>query len=606
MFAEPLGLFALLAVPAVLALHGFRRRFRPREVSALFLWQSEAPSALAGRRRERVLRSPSLWLELAAALLLALAFAGPRLAAAARAEHLVVVLDGSASMGAVSGGESAHERARAIVGETIDALPRGSRATLIESGSRPRVLAGPAAFTAEALQHLESWRPSGARHDLGPALALAIELAAEGAITVVTDRFEPEAFPPQVEVIALGRPTDNLAITHAARSRELAGGVARDSAFLSVSSFAQVPRRATLVLKSDGRRLLEREIDLAPAERLQLALDLPPDTGLVEARLSGDALAIDDHAWLAPAPERTLALHSELAPEEARFLGLSGASGPIERWLELVPGSVAAGSSAAAHLVLAHAPSGGPSTWTLVFEPLGEGRKDLIGPFLAERGHRLLEGVTLDGIVWSADPALRLGGVPVVSAGNLPLLTDDERDGRRVLRLDLDPLRSSLQRSPDFPILLANWAELRRAELPGPERTNLALGESLSFRAGAGMEGPYVLQGPAGAASGAVRRELPPREHTVVDDLEEPGVYVLSSSGGRELARFAVSFLDPGESDLRALSSGRRPASAAQGTLAADTSPVQAWLVALALTALLADWWVLGRAREPARVAVGG
>jgi hypothetical protein len=332
LFAEPLGLLALLAVPAVLALHWFRRRFRPREVSALFLWQSEAPAALAGRRRERLMNSPSLWLELAAALLLALAFAGPP--ATARAEHLVVVLDGSASMDAVAGGESARERARVILSETIDELPRGSRATLIESGSRPRVLAGPAAFTAEALQRLETWRPSGTRHDLGPALALALELAAEGAITVVTDRFEPQAFLPQVEVIALGRPADNLAITHAARSRELAGSVARDSAFLTVSSFAHAPRRAALVLESDGRRLLEREIDLAPGERLQLSFDLSPDTGLVEARLSSDALAIDDRAWLAPAPERTLALHSELAPEEARSLGLSGASGPIERWLE--------------------------------------------------------------------------------------------------------------------------------------------------------------------------------------------------------------------------------------------------------------------------------
>ena len=604
MFAEPLGLLALLAVPAVLALHLFRRRFRPREVSALFLWQPEAPSALAGRRRERVLRSPSLWLELAAALLCALAFAGPT--ATARAEHLVVVLDGSASMGALAGGETPRERARAILRERIDGLPRGSRATLIESGPRPSVLAGPAAFAEEALQRLETWRPSAVRHDLGPALALALDLAAEGAVTVMTDRFEPEAFPTQIEVIALGRPADNLAITHAARSRELAGGAARESAFLTVSSFAQSPRRAALVLESEGRHLLERELDLAPGERLQLAFDLPRDTEVVEARLTSDALAIDDRAWLAPAPARTLALHSELAPEEARALGLSGESGPIERWLELVPASVAAGSSAAAHLALAHAPCGGQSTWTLVLAPLGEARKDLIGPFLAERGHRLLEGLTLDGVVWSADPELRLSGVPLVSAGNLPLLTDGEHEGRRVLRLDLDPMRSSLQRSPDFPILLANWAELRRAELPGPERTNLALGESLSFRAGAGMEGPYRLEGPAGGTSGPVRRELPVREHTIVDDLAEPGLYVLSSAAGRELARFAVSFLDPGESDLRALSSGRRAARAEQGTLEADSSRVQALLVALAIAALLANWWVLGRAREPAPAVAGG
>ena len=77
-FLNPLGLLALLAIPTVAALHLFRRRFRPRRVSAVFLWNLEDRTPLAGRTRERLLRSPSLWLELLAALALALALAGPR------------------------------------------------------------------------------------------------------------------------------------------------------------------------------------------------------------------------------------------------------------------------------------------------------------------------------------------------------------------------------------------------------------------------------------------------------------------------------------------------------------------------------------------------
>jgi hypothetical protein len=39
MFATPLGLLALLAIPAIVAIHLFRRRFPVRPVAGLFLWQ---------------------------------------------------------------------------------------------------------------------------------------------------------------------------------------------------------------------------------------------------------------------------------------------------------------------------------------------------------------------------------------------------------------------------------------------------------------------------------------------------------------------------------------------------------------------------------------
>src|SRR5262252_10691585 len=99
-FAHPLGLLALAAVPAVVALHLFRRRFAERPVSALFLWQAVDHASVAGRRLEPLHRNPSFWLELLAAALLGLACAAPRLPWTQPARHLVVVVDGSLSMAA--------------------------------------------------------------------------------------------------------------------------------------------------------------------------------------------------------------------------------------------------------------------------------------------------------------------------------------------------------------------------------------------------------------------------------------------------------------------------------------------------------------------------
>ncbi|MCB9914739.1 MAG: VWA domain-containing protein [Planctomycetes bacterium] len=250
MFLNPLGLLALLAVPAVVALHLFRRRFQPKRVSALFLWEARTTTALSGRRRDRVLRSPSFWAEVLLALLLALALAGPRACSGLAARHLVVVLDGSASMSARPQGADGRaeasfaERAVDEVDARIAALPGGSRVTLVLSGARPTILCGPAAFPQEARAALDGYPAlaSAGRHDLEPATSLALQLAGAGAVTVVTDRFEPERFPERVGVVALGRPLENLAITRATRLAESDAGPGAERVLLTVANLAERPR----------------------------------------------------------------------------------------------------------------------------------------------------------------------------------------------------------------------------------------------------------------------------------------------------------------------------------------------------------------------------
>ena len=132
-------MLGLLAVPAVVALHLFRRRFQDLPVSALFLWEDAHRSESTGRKRQPLRRTPSFWLEVAAAALAGLLLAGFDPLSGSEAKHLVAVLDDSASM--------AHAPRRQAV---IDALEerfaehgRRTRVTLVRSGVRPRLLCGP-------------------------------------------------------------------------------------------------------------------------------------------------------------------------------------------------------------------------------------------------------------------------------------------------------------------------------------------------------------------------------------------------------------------------------------------------------------------------------
>jgi hypothetical protein len=611
-FLHPLGLLALLGVPAVVFLHLFRRRFRQEVVSALFLWSEVSEVSLGGRKRERLVRSPSFWCEVAAALLFALAFAGPRGCSPSSARHLVVVLDGSAAMGAVATDGPLARRATELVARRIDELGSDGRVTLIESGPRPRLIAGPGALPAEARRALADFRPEAARHELSAAIALAEKIAGDGAVLVVSPRFEPERHPPEVELASVGTPLENTAVVRARRSSPARATIGAtpgattgdgERVELVLAHHGSLPATTGVELVAEDQVLASRTITLAPGERRELAFDLSKVAADVLERVSlrarltsGGALAIDDTAYLAPPPPRTLAVGTTLTLDELRALGVAKSGGSaIGRWLALVPDSVEVPAELA-HVLLGAPPATGAGAESLgvAFVPSAgatDERRDWIGPFLIEKRHPLLSGVTLDGVIWSAAPAAGLAGSPLISAGNEPLLVEEREHGRRVFRANLDPARSTLVRSPDWPILLANLAEMARDELPGPDRTSLATGEPFVYRAR--REATYRLLGPD------IDRTVRAREVLVLDtDVERPGEYELRE-GTRTLCRFGVSFSDPAESDLTGLASGERPSSAGLAGLEAGSTPLERALLLLALALVVADWWWLARRTAP-------
>lgn len=623
MFAYPAGLLALLGIPVVLGLHLYRRRFRRQVVSALFLWETQDHDPSAGRRREPLRRSASLLAELLGVLALALAFAGLRGCGAARVDHLVVVLDSSASMGATTASGSALERAKDLVAQRIAGLDSDGRVTLVRSGPRPEVLVGPAALRDEAGAALDAFQPGRIHHDLEPAVALAEQLGASAPVLVVTDRIDAQ-LPDGVELRAVGDAAANLAIVAATR-RRLPGSSADagdDEIRLSVACFGGLPRSVTLEAtwtEYDGSpRRVERTLELAPGETRSFSAPVDRRAGTVHASLPADALELDNHAWLAPEPARKLLLASTLDPERLAALGFDES---LERLLALVPESELA-EAGEAHLVLGPAPDGpehdgSANTWSLAFAgsepqpadspagaPAGEaaGGLSLAGPFLVDRSTPLLRGVTLEGVVWTtALPAASgalLRGLPLVSAGNRPLLVELEQSTR--FAIDLDPARSSLLRSPDWPILLVNLAEMRRKALPGPARRNLVLGESLVFVDDA--PATYRLVGEGETLGAQAKGTL------VLDSPLAGGAYTLERRTGqgefRPVSDITWSFVDASESDLTNSSSGsREPILRASldgeeevvggGGARAASTRVELALIALALLAGLANWFVL-------------
>ena len=574
-FAAPWGLLALLALPAVVALHLYRNRLPEQRVAGLFLFPATAAVSEGGRVRTRLVRSPSLWLECLAALLAALWLAGLTFGAL-RPRHVVVALDDSASMSAVGTRARAEAALLAIAAE----LGLEDRVTVICSGRPATVTLGPRARPAQLEDFVAGWSPSQPNHSMQSALELARQLAgAVDDVVCVSDRV-PAAPAPDVELVACGQAQPNAAVT-SARRLPAAGG---ERLLVTVVGYGAVDRLQVVARSGGGevgRAALQLEGDGRPA-RVELAL--PEGLGEVEVSLPDDALAVDNVVWSLPQRSRVVSVCDRLSPDARDALELGRVFDAMRGWREVT-------APEDAQLVLSSAPArSAPGGLQVRLGRTGGAARGHRSPFVVDRSHPLMAGVALEGVGWQAGGG-DLPGAVLVAKGRKALLTEEQGVDGRTVHVDVDGAVGNLVRAPDWPILFANLLDAARRAVPGCVERALRVGERLRFR-GAPGAAPAVLRSPAGDWLGAA-------EDGVIDaEVRAPGVYRVRAASGAPLDEVAVHFVDAAESDLRDAVTTERAAAAAVREVAAarvDPTATRRLLAALLLCALLADWWFLLR-----------
>lgn len=613
-FENPWGLAALLSLPAILLLHLLQHRFPRRPSSAIFLWGPPAPSSREGRSLRRPPAAASLLLQMAAAAAISAIVAQPRWGPAARRPHLVAVLDGSASMAATPPtAPSPRDRAAAWLERRIEEEP-DSLVTLVATGPAPIILAGPAAPPEGALRALHAWTPSWTGHDPAPALRLARTLAAragEGGtprLLFLTDAADPAApCAADVETHAMGQPLPNAGLLEAHRLPHPDG---TSTARVTACGFSDTPLARTLRwIAEDGTELGRAELTLPPRSPVEARATFPPGTGWVRATLSPDAMTADDVADLPPPRARAVRIGSSLpAGPVADRLARAVRCAPDALWEE--------GVSPGVHLAVTPWDARGvlpEGAWQLLVPvsagadappEAGDPPVDLAGPWLPLRAHPVLAGVTLDGIVWTGARREAPPGTPVLSAGAFVLLSEESFLGGYRLHLNLDLARTNLADSPDWPILVSNLVEMRRAALPGLARRTFRAGETARLRLPPEIVGnPLVLETPVG------ERPLAATDPLVLPALAVCGRYGIHD-GGTALESFAVNFHDPSESDLTGRGTGhiaaRAPAPPPPVEGARPVRRLDQALLLAALAALGIEAWLALRVTAGARADTTG
>ncbi len=533
----PLALMALAAVPALAAIYLLRNRFRRRQVSSLVLWQFQVQSKAGGAKINRLQLPLLFFLELLALVLLVVAATGPQWKLPQSARPLIVVLDDSYSMRAVSDNLSAQARAHDFLERLFRHQPPPST-RLILAGGDPRSLGTTAKSWREVNELLSQWQCRAPAAAIDTAITLAAEVDKQQAnILVLTDHRpgDEKISNQRLEWHAFGLPLDNFAMVNASRT---AFGE-RDRCLLEVANLSSNAHATKLTVQYGSNTVQSTSILLGAHESQRLVFNIPAEAPLLRATLDADPLAEDNEVQLLPPIRKRVRVQVALANENlaalvSRTLDATGLRAAISENPELVfhETGTAAGSNA----------------WSMAWSTLAA-TNAYTGPFIVDTSHPLAAGIALEGVVWAAAAATNApGDVPVIFAGNTPLLSVHEDPlGRRQLTLNLNPEISTLQNTPDWPILFWNILAWRISEMPGLQESNARLGTEVDLKTTG--EAVTVTQPDGG------KRFFPKTGGELALETPLPGIYSVVANATTN--QFSVNVLAADKSDLAACATGQ-------------------------------------------------
>ena len=576
----PLALIAMAALPALAAIYILRNRFRRKQVSSLLLWRFHVQSKSGGAKVHRLQLPLLFFLELLTLLLLVTAATGPQWKLPQSTRPLIVVLDDSFSMRAVSDGVSAQARARNFLEKLFRQPPPSTRLILAGTESRPL---GPVAKNwREVDESLSQWKCSSPDAAIDSAITLAAELGKQQANILVLTDHKPadENFSNQrLEWHAFGAPVDNFAFVNASRT---AFGD-QDRCLLEIANFSGNDRATTLLVtgSDNGRRtgvapvseipgknetgatpVLRKVISLGAHESQRLVFNIPSSAPLLRATLDSDSLAEDNEIQLLPPVRKRVRVQVALTNENLsalanRTLDATGLRAAISENPELV--------------IHENNSSVGSNAWNLVWS-IASATNAFTGPFIVDGSHPLANGIALEGVVWAAaEKTNSPGDIPVILAGNVPLLsTREDVFGRRHLTLNFNPGLSTLQNTPGWPILFWNILSWRISEMPGLKESNTRLGAEVNLKT---TGEPVTVVQPDGAKTffpktgGELSLETPmPGIYSVVvgqasrlsqESFSRSSRTNKLETGATPVLQFSVNALAADESDLSACAGGQ-------------------------------------------------
>ncbi|MCC9599355.1 BatA and WFA domain-containing protein [Stieleria sp. JC731] len=513
-FASPDKLIWLLVALPIIVFYILKTRLRRRTVSTLLFWEQ-----IFEQKRQRSLWQNlrhwvSLLLQLAFVAFLGFALADPLWNSQEdRGQDLILVVDNSASMGAVDP-ETGTTRLDAAISQASDmasTLRNGDNIALITAGTSVRVVVGMSDFAPTVVEAIDKIRLTDGPTQVKQAVAAARRLASDPErrrIVIFTDggitnrdlfaektssqdvgsedtpaggssqpsenESSERLLAEDVRVIAVGKSLDNVAITTFQVRRSTVDPIGY-SLLVVVENFSENPADARLTLKLNDDLVDVIPMSIEPGESFRKQIDATSQAGgvLTGQLKDEDALMVDNtaRAILPDRPEIPvrLVVGSE---SESFYLNRILESIPLVRivteeeadqpklhiFAATVPETIPDGP-----VLFVDIPQDGPKLGD-ASEPAWQIGEAMENPIIAkqEKSSPLLRHVQLQNVILAGGRDIEVNenlGTPTTlleTATGAKVCVSVERESGRILLLASDLDTSDLPLRIAFPVLMTN------------------------------------------------------------------------------------------------------------------------------------------------------
>lgn len=464
-FSNIYGFYALLGIPAVLAIHFLQHRSKKVNTSTLFLIDVLIPESRTGRVWEKIRNSLALWMQILCILMLTWVLVKPRWLQEDTWQTIVFVLDDSINMQAFkTAAVQAVERDMA----TVQSSRIPTHWVLMSSSSRKAPLYrgdDPGKMVAA----LEEWTPRSGEHDPLPALRTAqAVISGNGAARFITA--SKTHVPDWQAAIGVGAPLDNAGFAGLIPEEQAAEARWR----VAVKNNSILPQERELVTRINEQASTQR-IRLNPRSVTELKIQLPPAVNSMVLELSPDAFDRDDKLPIVRHIPKPLNIYLNAGEEQSAY---------FQKLVSTIPGARLS-SEAGAHvrIVAADEESGMPGGPAIIFPTRFE-KKETI-PVVTAEPNALTRDLGWGGLLFAEKGTLkprRPGSVLLWSGGEELAWLDDQ-----ALVLNWNWTTSNADRLPSTALLLRRYLETIQAGVKGYWSANVASNARLNLPGAAMM-----------------------------------------------------------------------------------------------------------------------
>ena len=557
-FSNLPGLFALLGIPVLVAIHFLQNRSKVRRMSTLFLLEALAPESRSGRIWDKLILSRNLWLQLLCVLLLAWVLAQPRWLRDNSSQSMVFIMDDSVQMQPFK-----KEAIQAVSKDmsAVDGWGIPTRWIIASSSGRKKAIYN-GASREEAIQALASWTPDSGEHDPTPALKTASAIAGAAGITRFIT-WSSERTPKWQAATGVGKALNNVGIVGITPVEDQSMPRWR----VAIKNSSPTHQARTISVQAGTGKPVTQTLSLPPGTVSEFHVALPSGVDSSLVALSPDDFARDDQLPLVRPRPKPISVQFDLPTSSRMFFekittSLPGARASAK---EEKPGIVIrqtdnAPTAEQASIILAKSSAGHISSAPVLSEPHPLTKDLAWGSLLIPSPGKLVPGNRASTLLWK---------------GNTPLAWIEENS--LVLNWEWD--KSNASRLPSTALIIRRFIDKTRNT--SEEETSLNIPTSSL------IDIPKASKVEFSPLSGSTIN-LP---YTGIDP-GSPGFFSIFNTEGKRLVQGATFTADARAGDFSACSTFEQPLPNRRKLAEKISSPdpfVPLWL-ALAGIAMLWSW----------------